>query len=234
MHGFGLCNQHLVSTSATLLSALKWLPIKANGFPPVGKPYKHQAPFFYFLNPFFASTLVLVLGIVRYLCNSSQNNTTTMSLWNKIVRKDSSNGKNPSISQNGQGALENQSVSAKIDSSCPFVDFYSLRFKSFLTIYVAFLLCPGTKLPRILISSEFRAPYPYQFRSHESRQWLILCFGSIVAIHGLTGHWRQTWTHDNGACWLTDFLPDQFPNARIMAYGYNANIFLSKAVTDIK
>jgi len=65
-------------------------------------------------------------------------------------------------------------------------------------------------------------------------QWLILCLGSIVAIHGLTGHWRQTWTHDNGACWLTDFLPDQFPNARIMAYGYNANIFLSKAVTDIK
>jgi hypothetical protein len=157
-----------------------------------------------------------------------------MSLWNKVARKHLSNGKNPSISQNGQGTLENQSVRAKIGSSCPFVDFHSLRFKIFLAIYVAFLLCPGTNIPTILISSEFRALYPYSFRSNESGQWLILCLGSIVAIHGLTGHWRQTWTHDNGACWLTDFLPDQFPNARIMAYGYNANIFLSKAVTDIK
>src|SRR5208282_5496876 len=61
---------------------------------------------------------------------------------------------------------------------------------------------------------------------------LLRC--SIIAIHGLGGNWRQTWTAKNGNFWLEHFLPTQLPNARIMAYGYNADIVLSKAVTDIK
>src|SRR5438034_11849508 len=33
----------------------------------------------------------------------------------------------------------------------------------------------------------------------------------IVAIHGINGHAYKTWTHENGAFWLQDFLPEQIP-----------------------
>jgi hypothetical protein len=56
---------------------------------------------------------------------------------------------------------------------------------------------------------------------------------SIVAVHGLGGHWERTWTDENGKLWLRDFLPSQIPNARIMSYGYNSDTAFSKAVTDI-
>ncbi|PMD49675.1 uncharacterized protein K444DRAFT_513499, partial [Hyaloscypha bicolor E] len=47
----------------------------------------------------------------------------------------------------------------------------------------------------------------------------------IVALHGLSGHYRQTWTSTvTGANWLEHegFLPNQIPNARIMSYGHNS------------
>jgi len=56
---------------------------------------------------------------------------------------------------------------------------------------------------------------------------------SIVAVHGLGGHWEDTWTDENGKLWLRDFLPSQIPEARIMSFGYNADTANSKAVTDI-
>jgi predicted alpha/beta-fold hydrolase len=56
---------------------------------------------------------------------------------------------------------------------------------------------------------------------------------SIIAVHGLGGDWEKTWTDDNGALWLRDFLPSQLPSARIMSYGYNSSTAFSKAVTDI-
>jgi hypothetical protein len=56
---------------------------------------------------------------------------------------------------------------------------------------------------------------------------------SIIAVHGLGGDWEKTWTDDNGALWLRDFLPSQLPPARIMSYGYNSRTAFSKAVTDI-
>jgi hypothetical protein len=34
----------------------------------------------------------------------------------------------------------------------------------------------------------------------------------------------NTWTHKNGKLWLRDFLPAKVPDARIMTFGYNANI----------
>jgi hypothetical protein len=48
---------------------------------------------------------------------------------------------------------------------------------------------------------------------------------SIVAIHGLDDRRVESWTHENGVCWLKDdgFLPTEFPNARIIAFGYDAN-----------
>jgi predicted alpha/beta-fold hydrolase len=58
----------------------------------------------------------------------------------------------------------------------------------------------------------------------------------IVALHGLNGHWNDTWTSPiSGANWLKDegFLPTQVPNARIMSYGYNSSVFGTTAEADI-
>ncbi|KAG9239845.1 Alpha/Beta hydrolase protein, partial [Calycina marina] len=61
----------------------------------------------------------------------------------------------------------------------------------------------------------------------------------IIAIHGLGGHYKNTWKwvsedgtqeHD----WLVEFLPKQIPNARIMTYGYNSAVQFSKSVADIR
>ena len=47
-------------------------------------------------------------------------------------------------------------------------------------------------------------------------------FDSIVAIHGLDGDRKESWTTENGTFWLRDFLPGDLPNARILTYGYDS------------
>lgn len=50
---------------------------------------------------------------------------------------------------------------------------------------------------------------------------------SIVAVHGLYGNGLQTWTSDQSkALWLRDaeMLPKAIPNARILTWGYNADV----------
>ena len=59
---------------------------------------------------------------------------------------------------------------------------------------------------------------------------------SIVAVHGLEGHYRSTWADEaTQICWLQhpQFLPSHVPNARVMSYYYDAKI-LSKSVSDVK
>ncbi|PVH80413.1 hypothetical protein DL98DRAFT_628851 [Cadophora sp. DSE1049] len=51
----------------------------------------------------------------------------------------------------------------------------------------------------------------------------------IVAVHGLNGDRLRTWTTQSGPspiCWLShpNFLPRYLPQARVLTYGYNANI----------
>jgi hypothetical protein len=62
----------------------------------------------------------------------------------------------------------------------------------------------------------------------------------IVAVHGLGGHYQTTWTwfptnpNTSSPCnWLEDLLPHEFPNARIMSFGYNSAVVHSKSVGDI-
>jgi hypothetical protein len=60
---------------------------------------------------------------------------------------------------------------------------------------------------------------------------------SIVAVHGLGGHWKQTWIGASDRLWLRDFLPGQLSDSgiksRIMSYGYDSDTAFSKSVTDI-
>ncbi|KFA80265.1 hypothetical protein S40288_04571, partial [Stachybotrys chartarum IBT 40288] len=46
---------------------------------------------------------------------------------------------------------------------------------------------------------------------------------SIVFIHGPNGGRTKTWT-TNGTLWPEDFLPKTIPTARILTFGYDANI----------
>lgn len=60
---------------------------------------------------------------------------------------------------------------------------------------------------------------------------------SIVAVHGLYGNALQTWTSNKSkALWLRDaeMLPKAIPNARILAWGYNADVhaFLGHTSSD--
>ena|SRR5579862_7987693 len=46
----------------------------------------------------------------------------------------------------------------------------------------------------------------------------------IIAIHGINGHAIKSWTHETGAFWLRDFLPRQFPGARVFTFGYESKV----------
>jgi triacylglycerol esterase/lipase EstA (alpha/beta hydrolase family) len=53
-------------------------------------------------------------------------------------------------------------------------------------------------------------------------------------VHDLGGHWQKTWTAENGKMWLRDFLPMQLDmKAAVWSYGYNADVALSAAVTNL-
>ncbi|KAH0492276.1 hypothetical protein TgHK011_007237 [Trichoderma gracile] len=59
----------------------------------------------------------------------------------------------------------------------------------------------------------------------------------IVAIHGLNGHYKNTWIDEKTGCnWLSDksCLPKDIPNARILSFGYNSVTYFSRSNTDIR
>jgi hypothetical protein len=55
-----------------------------------------------------------------------------------------------------------------------------------------------------------------------------------VAVHGLNGDEKQTWTHrETNALWLQDFLPQDVQNIRVMSFGYNASVPFGKTTAGI-
>lgn len=54
-----------------------------------------------------------------------------------------------------------------------------------------------------------------------------------MAVHGLDGDWKQTWTSSkNGVYWLKDCLPHDLDSARIMSFGYNAAAAFGRTTAD--
>ena len=53
-------------------------------------------------------------------------------------------------------------------------------------------------------------------------QGASLQFRTIVVVHVLNGHRKETWTGDKGILWLRDLLPSRRPNARIWTWGYDS------------
>jgi hypothetical protein len=73
-----------------------------------------------------------------------------------------------------------------------------------------------------------------EFVRDYSRHFVNVTSRSIVAVHGLGGDAVNSWTHPKSkAFWLRDFLPQQIPDARIMTFGYNANIAFGRSTTEI-
>ncbi|KAK7442578.1 hypothetical protein Landi51_09484 [Colletotrichum acutatum] len=58
---------------------------------------------------------------------------------------------------------------------------------------------------------------------------------SIVFIHGLKGHREKTWTSDKASePWPKALLPSEIPNARILAYGYDADVAKATEMVSIE
>src|SRR5438552_5885820 len=52
-----------------------------------------------------------------------------------------------------------------------------------------------------------------------------VALSSIVFIHGLSGNRETTWTHKvSKICWPEHLLPESLPKARIMTFGYDADV----------
>ncbi|KAI5459563.1 hypothetical protein BGZ63DRAFT_254666 [Mariannaea sp. PMI_226] len=57
----------------------------------------------------------------------------------------------------------------------------------------------------------------------------------IIAIHGLRGSARKTWTEmETGSFWLEDFLPESLPNCRIMTFGYDSGLAFSRSIAGVE
>lgn len=55
-----------------------------------------------------------------------------------------------------------------------------------------------------------------------------------MAVHGLGGDAFTTWTHPKeNKFWLRDFLPQQIPDARIMTFGYNADVAFGQSTAEV-
>ena len=56
---------------------------------------------------------------------------------------------------------------------------------------------------------------------------------SVIAVHGLGPKYPATWTKDD-TMWLKDFLPNDFPHARILAFVYPSKAFEDPNFIDLR
>ncbi|CZR62803.1 uncharacterized protein PAC_12700 [Phialocephala subalpina] len=57
----------------------------------------------------------------------------------------------------------------------------------------------------------------------------------LVFVHGLNGDHIKTWAdEDTGVVWPRDLIPQTMPNARVLSFGYNADIYDNPSVAFIR
>ena len=56
---------------------------------------------------------------------------------------------------------------------------------------------------------------------------------SIIAVQGLSSNYPQTWTKDD-TMWLKDFLPDDLPQARLLAFVFPSSAFVDRDFVDLR
>ncbi|KAK0703654.1 hypothetical protein B0T26DRAFT_657939 [Lasiosphaeria miniovina] len=62
----------------------------------------------------------------------------------------------------------------------------------------------------------------------------------IIAVHGLNGHYLNTWTATEAAAkrrstlWLRDLLPQKLPNAHVLSFEYDATAFGNKSAFGVR
>jgi hypothetical protein len=96
----------------------------------------------------------------------------------------------------------------------------------------ALLDCDGYGLEELVAPKNPIVEYA-NFQPYTSNS-LVKRLTSIIAVHGLDGRRRRSWTAKNGALWLRDFLPTVAKNARILTYGYNVHTRGRHALSDQK
>ncbi|TVY80417.1 Protein SERAC1, partial [Lachnellula suecica] len=87
-------------------------------------------------------------------------------------------------------------------------------------------------------TSELEIPYHLGLRALHPASDTPTCPVDIIALHGINGNARTTWTHQHEKTkrkefWLQDYLPLEFPGARIYTFGYDARVFFSLGTGDI-
>jgi predicted alpha/beta-fold hydrolase len=72
-------------------------------------------------------------------------------------------------------------------------------------------------------------------RLHRASELFTYTKPSVVALHGLGGGNESTWSCGT-VNWLRDqnMLQHELPHARIMTYGYNANVALNTNQADLR
>ena len=96
-----------------------------------------------------------------------------------------------------------------------------------LTATVAFLAPPEAEL-RLATNSDMRIDKDfYGFTPLHTPDGHVET--DIIAITGLAGHAFGSWAASQHHMWLRDFLPRDFPRARILLYGYNSQLAHSQS-----
>lgn len=94
-----------------------------------------------------------------------------------------------------------------------------------LSGWVPNLVCKHGRTTKGLIEMAGSMDNPNNFQDAEL---------DIVAVHGLGGSSYQSWINNIAhTLWLRDFLQRDFPNSRIMSYGYRADAALNSRTLDI-
>ena len=117
-----------------------------------------------------------------------------------------------------QGMFPFKRERIKITSLSPNVNCY----RQTLTATVAFRAPPEDKLrfksdSDMLIDKDFYGFTPLYTPAGDVE-------ADVIAITGLAGHAFGSWAASQHRMWLRDFLPSDFPNMRILLYGYNSQL----------